>query len=244
MIADNKLRIPILPALAILFIFSTGIVNKGISQTSNTKLPVTNKWKTYRQQVAADSSKQMIELKSAIPGIVYDLRYATKNNFVKKEMYASNTRTTYVRLPVARALQKVQKDLEEKNLGLMVFDAYRPYSVTVQFWELIRDDRYVANPAKGSGHNRGIAIDLTLIDLKTGKPLNMGTDFDNFTDTARPDFKDLPKTIIENRTILRSTMEKNGFKVLDTEWWHFYIPESSKYEILDISFKTFSKKQN
>src|SRR5437867_1601617 len=84
------------------------------------------------------------------------------------------------------------QELNEKGLGLKIFDAYRPYSVTVKFWELIKDERYVANPSKGSGHNRGIAVDLTIIHLKTNEELNMGTGFDNFTDTAHQAFVNLP----------------------------------------------------
>ena len=99
----------------------------------------------------------------------------------------------------------------------------------------------MANPSKGSGHNRGIAVDLTIIDNKTTKELDMGTGFDNFTDTAHADFDKLSPQILQNRRLLRSLMEKNGFKILDTEWWHFYLPESSKFEILDFEFRKFRK---
>ena len=127
-------------------------------------------------------------------------------------------------------------------MGLKIFDAYRPYSVTVKFWELVKDERYVAHPGKGSGHNRGIAVDLTIIDLASGQELDMGTGFDNFSDTAHSDYTQLPEKVLQNRQLLRSLMEKNGFKVLETEWWHFYLPGSNHYEILDIPFNKLKKK--
>jgi D-alanyl-D-alanine dipeptidase len=125
---------------------------------------------------------------------------------------------------------------------LKIFDAYRPYSVTVKFWELVKDERYVANPSKGSGHNRGIAVDLTVINLKTGKELNMGTGFDNFSDTAHHAFTKLPEEVLQNRLLLRSTMEKYGFKAFDTEWWHYYLANGERFGILDIGFKKMMKK--
>ena len=179
----------------------------------------------------------MIELKSIVPGIVYDFRYATTNNFMKRLMYPAGTNITFLRLPAARALQNVQQELKQSGLGLKIFDAYRPYAVTVKFWELVKDERYVANPSKGSGHNRGIAVDLTIINLKTGKELNMGTGFDNFTDSAHHTFASLPEEVLQNRILLKSSMEKYGFKAFNTEWWHYFLADGSKFEILDIDFK-------
>lgn len=203
--------------------------------------PVTSTWRDYKQQVLHDSTKKMVELKSIIPAIVYDLRYASTNNFMNRLMYPAKTTSTFLRLPAARALQKVQQELNQKGLGLKIFDAYRPYSVTVKFWELVKDERYVANPSKGSGHNRGIAVDLTIINLSTGKELDMGTGFDNFSNTAHSTYTQLPEEVLQNRLLLRSAMEKNGFTVLSTEWWHFYLPEATTYEILDIDFKKLKR---
>jgi len=175
----------------------------------------------------------MIELKNTIPQLVLDLRYATTNNFMHRRMYPAKTNDTYLRLPAAKALLQVQQELNTKDYGLKIFDAYRPYSITVEFWELVHDERYVADPKKGSGHNRGIAVDLTIIDLKTGKELNMGTGFDNFTDSAYHNFTALPKEILANRRLLKETMEKHGFVKFDTEWWHYSWPHPEKFEVLD-----------
>ncbi len=225
-----------------LLIFSTLLSLYAIAQSSGyTRPPLTDKWDDYRKQVEMDSTKKMVEVKSMIPGIVYDLRYATVNNFMRRLMYPAGTSTTFLRLPAVKALHKVQQELNEKGLGLKIYDAYRPYGVTVKFWELVKDERYVANPSKGSGHNRGIAVDLTIINLQTGKELNMGTGFDNFTDTAHHSITQLPEEILQNRELLKSTMGKYGFNAYTEEWWHYSIPNSSKFEVLDIDFKKLKK---
>ena len=136
---------------------------------------------------------------------------------------------------------EVQKKLNEKGYGLKIWDAYRPYSVTVKMWEHVLDENYAANPKFGSGHNRGVAVDLTIIDLETNKELNMGTRFDNFSDTAHITFRALPDSVKQNRLLLQKVMKENGFKVLETEWWHFYLPDAKKYDLLDLSFKQLEK---
>lgn len=227
---------------ALLFILSTGLLIKITAQDSSyTRPPVTNDWDAYKKQAKKDSLKKMVELKSMIPGIIYDLRYASTNNFMHRLMYPLGTHETFLRLPAATALKKVQAELSVMGFSLKIFDAYRPYSVTVKFWELVHDERYVANPSRGSGHNRGIAVDLTIINTKTSKELDMGTGYDNFTDTAHHSFTNLSEEILQNRELLKSTMVKYGFKPLDSEWWHYSFPGSDKYEILDIDFKKLKK---
>ncbi|MBL0130191.1 MAG: M15 family metallopeptidase [Chitinophagaceae bacterium] len=226
----------------VLLIFSTLLgLHTAAQNDGYTRPPVTDKWAEYQNQVKKDADKKMVELKSLIPGICYDLRYASLNNFMKRQMYPLNTQQTYLRAPAAKALRNVQEDLNEKGYGLKIFDAYRPFAVTVKFWELVKDERYVANPSKGSGHNRGIAVDLTIINTKTGKELNMGTGFDNFTDTAHHTFTGLPEEILQNRELVKGTMEKNGFRAYESEWWHYSIPDPAKFEILDIDFKKLKK---
>jgi zinc D-Ala-D-Ala dipeptidase len=231
----------ILKTLILIFSTFTSIVIFA-QDTSYTRPPLIDSWKTYLELCRLDSTKKMVELKSLMPAIVYDLRYAGSDNFMHRRMYPPGTRTTFLRAPVANGLLNVQRELNQKGIGLKIFDAYRPYSVTVDFWELVKDERYVAHPGKGSGHNRGIAVDLTLINLLTGEEMDMGTGFDNFTDTAHSSYIKLPADVLENRALLRNTMEKHGFKVLETEWWHFYWSEGSHFEILDLSFKELKKK--
>jgi zinc D-Ala-D-Ala dipeptidase len=202
-------------------------------------MPVIRDYDIYVRTIKTDSNKQMVELKSLIPNIVYDLRYSSNKNFMRRNMYPLKTRTTYLRLPAAKALALVQHELNEKGMGLKIFDAYRPYSVTEKFWELVMDEKYVADPKKGSGHNRGLAVDLTIVYSATGKELQMPTYFDNFSDTAHQNFMNLPFEALQNRKLLRDTMEKYGFKMFDTEWWHFSWPDDRKYEVMDIPFSDF-----
>ena len=174
--------------------------------------------KTLKKTIRKNPAKQLADLQAVIPLLLVDLRYAGVNNFMHEKLYPP-VFTTYLRKPAADALAKIQSQLKEMGLGLKIFDAYRPYSVTEKMWEPVKDDRYAADPKKGSGHNRGVAVDLTLINLKTKEELNMGTGFDNFSDTAHHAFTNLPAAILQNRLLLKNIMEQNGFKALDTEWW-------------------------
>src|ERR1022692_4290770 len=176
--------------------------------SSNKVLKVIHTISEYKESVKNDANQKMVSLQKMIPAIVLDLRYGTTNNFMKRVMYEESPHYTFMRLPAAKALAQVQKELNKKGYGLKIFDAYRPYAVTKKFWELVHDERYVANPAQGSGHNRGIAVDLTIINLKTKKELKMPTGFDNFTDSAHHDFMNLPDEVLKNRNLLKETMEK------------------------------------
>lgn len=202
-------------------------------------LTVITKSAEYKLTVAKDSNKAMLDVMN-IPDIAVDLAYIKKNNFMKVVLYPC-TNTTYLRKPVLVALAEVQNELRSKGLGIKIWDAYRPYSITEKMWEPVKDTRYVADPAIGSGHNRGISVDLTIIKLHTKEELNMGTGFDNFSDTAHFDFKALPEYVLANRALLRSVMERHGFVVLESEWWHYFIKDAKNYELLDLSFKQLYK---
>ncbi len=193
--------------------------------------------------VQYNPGKAMVNLKKIIPTLIFDLRYACTNNFMKQKLYPP-IKTTYLRSTAAEKLAAVQMELDKSGYGLKIFDAYRPYSITERLWEPVQDDRYAADPKKGSGHNRGIAVDLTIINLKDKSELDMGTGFDNFSDTAHHAFKNLPEQILRNRTLLKTVMEKHGFVALDTEWWHYYLPNSKEFELMDIPFKKLASLKN
>lgn len=212
-----------------------------VTISAQNPLNIINTKDKYQQQVQKDSLQTMVLLDQLIPSLQYDLRYASHNNFMHRQMYPKDVTYTFLRLPAAHALDSVQTGLAKQGLGIKVFDAYRPYAVTVNFWELVKDERYVANPKNGSGHNRGLAIDLTIINLTTGESLNMGTDFDNFSDTAHHTFTQLPDEVLNNRKLLKTTMEQYGFKALSTEWWHYAFPNTRNYDVLDISFNELKK---
>ena len=230
----NRFNIKLLATI----IFSTTLLPI-LSAQKKSELQVIKDFALYKQSLKTDSLKKMVELKTIVPNIQYDLRYSTTNNFMHQQLYKNGSRT-YLRLVVAMALARVQQELNAKDLSLKIWDAYRPYSVTERMWEMIKDERYVADPKKGSGHNRGIAVDLTIIDRSTGKELDMGTGFDNFTDTAHQDFKQLSSEILANRALLKTVMERNGFVAMETEWWHFFW-NNSDFELLDIDPKKFKK---
>src|ERR1700686_4302480 len=176
-------------------------------------LPYINSISLYKESLINHPEKQMISLAN-ITGIVMDLRYASNNNFMHKKLYKGKMSTTFLRKPAYEALDSISRFLAKRGLVLVIYDAYRPYSVTEKLWVNVKDDRYAANPSNGSGHNRGIAVDLTLAELKTHKLLPMPTGFDNFSDSAHQDFKGLDVRIMENRDLLKQAMEKYGFTQL------------------------------
>lgn len=205
-------------------------------QAAKHRIIITQEELNNTVQYAPD--KQLTNL-SGIPGIRVDLRYAGNNNFTHTTLY-SNARP-YMRKPAAEALKRVQADMNRQGLGLMVFDAYRPLVTTKKIWDIVHDSRYAANPANGSAHNRALAIDLTIVDIKTGRPLDMGTGFDNFSDTAGHAFRQLPAAVLKNRQQLKQIMEYYGFVALSTEWWHYSWPNNKDYELLDIDFKELDR---
>lgn len=211
------------------------------SQLPAQKIPV-NKYglavlgtqQQYAQLVKADSNQQLVNLEKYIPGIKKDVRYATTNNFTKQQLYTNTA--IYLRLPAAKALKAVQESLRKKGYGLLIYDAYRPYHVTEAMFKIVPNDLYAADPRKGSGHNRGVAIDLSMVNLKTNKPVAMPTDFDDFTMKAHENYSPPDPTVAANRKLLRDTMLQHGFKGSSTEWWHFYLPDYKKYPLMDIAF--------
>lgn len=188
----------------------------------------------YLEDVKTDPNKKLVEIKKVIPEIVLDIRYATTNNFMHRKMYQQAK--AFARLPVVMALRDVEAELKAQGLGLKIYDAYRPYSVTVKFYKETPDTNFVADPKKGSKHNRGCAVDLGLIDLKTGKDVDLPTGFDSFSRKAAANYQNLPKKEIENRELLKSIMQAHGFKVISTEWWHYDFNGWSNYPLLDIPF--------
>lgn len=189
----------------------------------------------YLKSCKENSNHQLLELKKHIPGLVLDIKYATIDNFMKRRMYPQAR--AFARKPVVLQLQKVQAELKKKGYGLKVFDAYRPYRITVAFYREASNKAFVANPNKGSRHNRGCAVDLTLIDLKTGKELKMPTAYDSFAEQASVTYNNLPHQIIKNREFLIQTMRKFGFRVLKNEWWHYDFNGWQAFNLMDIPFQ-------
>jgi len=183
----------------------------------------------------AQSDTLIVPLHSIDSTIVTDVKYATKNNFTGEILYPTDK--IYIRKIVGVALSKIQTDLlVNHNYKLKIFDGYRPLSVQKKMWVILPDDNYVANPATGSRHNRGAAVDVTIID-SLGNELEMGTEYDNFTEKAHFAFSDLPENIKANRILLRNIMMKYGFNPIKTEWWHFDFSGWENFSILDVKIE-------
>ncbi|CAN5578591.1 N/A [soil metagenome] len=178
----------------------------------------------------------MVELTKLDNTIKLDIRYARVDNFVGKAVYPEAR--AFMQRPAAEALLRVHQKLKKQGFGLVIFDGYRPWSVTKLFWEVTPEDKrkFVANPKIGSKHNRGCAVDLSLFNLRTGKFIEMPTDFDDFTEKASPNYKGGTKQQRKNRDLLRTTMEADGFTVNVNEWWHFDYKDWQDYDIYDIAF--------
>ena len=170
-----------------------------------------------------------VRLKDLSPDFVYELKYATPDNFLKQAVYDCGE--CYLRKSTAEALVKANKAFKQLGYRIKLFDCYRPLSVQKKMWKILPGTHYVANPAKGSKHNRGAAVDLTLVDAQ-GKELNMGTPFDFFGKEAHHTYTQHSKEVLENRKLLKDTLDKYNFKSIYSEWWHYeYRPEmQSKVE--------------
>ena len=201
-------------------------------------LEVVNDLRTYERLLRIDPDKKLVDVERAAPGAVIDVRYATANNFMHTPLYP--IARVFLRRPAALALRDVQSDLAREGLGLKIFDGYRPYSITERMWEPIHNPDFVADPAQGSRHNRGAAVDLTIIDLKSGHEIVMPTPYDDFTPRARQDNNDLPPEVIVNRATLRDAMSRHGFDPLPSEWWHFDFRGWKKFELMDIPLQNLA----
>ena len=163
--------------------------------------------------------------------LVLDIRYATPRNFTGRALYP--VARCLLRPDVAARLARVQERLRAEGLGLAVFDCYRPLSIQRALWDLVPDERYVANPAKGSRHNRAAAVDLTLVDA-AGAQLPMPSEYDEFTPRSHRDYTGGEEAARANRERLERAMADEGFVGLPTEWWHFDAPGWERYPVLDV----------
>ena len=179
---------------------------------------------------------ELVELIKLDPTIRLDIRYATKNNFLGKAVYKQPR--AFLQRPAAAALVRVNQSLRKQGYGLVVFDGYRPWLVTKVFWDATPEDRkiFVADPSKGSRHNRGCAVDLSLFDLKTGELVKMPGEYDEMTERSHINYECATPEAKRFREILRAAMETEGFAVYEPEWWHYDYKDWKEYPILNIKF--------
>jgi zinc D-Ala-D-Ala dipeptidase len=183
----------------------------------------------------------LVEIIKLDPTIHLDIHYATKNNFLGRAVYKEAR--AFLQRPAAEALVRVNTTLHSQGYGLTVFDGYRPWSVTKVFWDATPADKkeFVADPAKGSRHNRGCAVDLTMYDLKTGQEVGMPGNYDEMTERSYINYQCAKPEARRLRDLLRAAMEAEGFNVYEPEWWHYDYKDWREYPILNISFKEIGR---
>jgi D-alanyl-D-alanine dipeptidase len=176
-----------------------------------------------KQEEANDTT--FVNLKDYSNDFVYNMKYATADNFLKSKVY--DCEACYLRYKTVKALLNANEKFLKKGFRIMLFDCYRPLAIQKKMWEIVSNPNYVADPKKGSIHNRGGAVDITLVDLQ-GKELDMGTPFDFFGIEASHNFEQLSDEVKANRKLLRKIMTQNNFKIFESEWWHYNLKNAQK----------------
>src|SRR6202167_2651614 len=173
----------------------------------------------------------LVDVAALDPRIKLDIRYATSDNFLSTPVYSSAR--AFLQRPAAEAMLRAQRELMKQGYGMLIFDAYRPWYVTKIFWDATPPDKhqFVADPAKGSRHNRGCAVDLSLYDLSTGREISMPGVYDEMSERSYPNYAGGTPDQRAHRQVLRAAMEAQGFTVFETEWWHFDYRDWPRYAI-------------
>lgn len=183
----------------------------------------------------------LVELRKLDSTIRLEIRYATTNNFLGAKFYTQAR--AFMQRPAAEALVRAHRKLKQQGYGLLIHDAYRPWYVTKVFWDSFPEDKklFVADPSRGSRHNRGCAVDLTLYHLKTGKPVEMVATYDETTDRAHSDYPGGTSLQRWHRDLLRKAMEAEGFTIYAAEWWHFDYKDWQKYRIGNLRYEAIGR---
>ncbi len=213
------------------------------------RIPPVKNFAGLRKQALADHppveasefrKADLVELSTLDPAIKLDIRYATTNNFLGTPVYSQPR--AFLQRPAAEALLRVQKNLKELGYGLLIHDAYRPWYVTKIFWDATPEDKkiFVADPSQGSRHNRGCAVDLSLYELTSGKPVEMAGVYDEMSERSYAAYPGGTSLQRWHRELLRHVMEEQGFLVYPFEWWHFDYGDWKKYPILNLTFEQLS----
>ncbi|WP_306350223.1 M15 family metallopeptidase [Flavobacterium sp. '19STA2R22 D10 B1'] len=214
--------------IIISFVFLTAYTSKGQSHTKQNKnSPVKTVPKKFLD-INNVNDTTFVNLKNYNDDFIYDMKYATTDNFLKTAVY--DCAECYLRAKTVKALIKANKDFLDKGYLIKIWDCYRPLDVQKRMWEIVPHTNYVASPTKGSIHNRGGAVDITLVN-SDGYEVDMGTPFDYFDIKAHHDYKGLAKDILLRRKLLKEIMQQNGFTLISTEWWHYDLIGSKNNKI-------------
>lgn len=206
--------------------------------TSNDSLQkesiVENVSKDKSDENSAVNDTTFVNLKDYSQDFVYDMKYATEDNFLKAKVY--DCAECYLRLKTVKALVEANNNFMKQGYKIKLFDCYRPLEIQKRMWKIVSNPKYVADPSKGSIHNRGGAVDITLVDSE-GRELDMGTTFDHFGIEASHNYLKLDSQIIQNRKVLKETMQKHNFKIFESEWWHYNLNNASVDKLSNFKWK-------
>jgi len=234
---SNKLSMryfPIMLLLSTLFLSCKSTQNTTYKTPESTKAISRQSVKNSKQPAPIVNDTTFVNLRAYSADFVFDMKYATKDNFLKSKVY--NCAECYLRYKTAKALIKANDSFMKLGYQIKIYDCYRPLDIQKKMWKIVSNPMYVADPAKGSIHNRGGAVDISLVDSK-GKELDMGTAFDHFGIEASHDYKQLPAKAIENRELLKKIMTDNDFISFDSEWWHYHFKDAAKDPLSNFKWK-------
>jgi D-alanyl-D-alanine dipeptidase len=217
----------------LMFSCKTRYYDKSIVVASSTLNSIENKHSILDKSTYVNDTS-FVNLKDYSTDFVYDMKYATDDNFLKSKVY--DCAECYLRLKTVKALVKANSKFLKLGYKIKLFDCYRPLDVQKKMWAIVSNPNYVANPSKGSIHNRGGAVDITLVD-NNGKELNMGTPFDFFGPEASHDYKNFPEEILQNRALFKKIMISSKFQSFDSEWWHYNLKNAKSDPISNFKWK-------
>ena len=192
----------------------------------------TTQLQAQNQNAIADTT--FVNLKDYSTDFVYNMKYATTDNFLKAQVY--DCAECFLRLKTVKSLVKANEKFMQKGYRIQIFDCYRPLDIQKRMWQIVSNPEYVADPSKGSIHNRGGAVDITLVD-SNGKALDMGTPFDFFGAEAGHNYQNLSNEVKQNRVFLKQIMQENGFVSFDSEWWHYNLQNALKDKVSNTKWK-------
>lgn len=210
------------------------VVNQYISDDEIEKIDERHLKPNSISLVEDNNDTIFVNLQTYSNNFVLDMKYATSDNFLNEKVY--DCAKCYLRLKTVKSLINANNDFLEKGYKIKIFDCYRPLDIQKRMWKIISNPEYVADPSKGSIHNRGGAVDITLVDSK-GNELDMGTSFDFFGIEASHDYQNLSEEVKSNRKLLKEVMLKNNFKSFDSEWWHYNLKDSSLDNLSNFKWK-------
>ncbi len=186
------------------------------------------------QNIDIVNDTTFVNLKEYSSDFIYNMKYATADNFLKTKVY--DCEACYLRYKTVKALIKANEKFIKKGYKIMLFDCYRPLDIQKKMWQIVSNPNYVADPKKGSIHNRGGAVDIALVD-STGVAIDMGTSFDFFGIEASHDYENLSEEVKENRRMLRKIMTRSGFRIFESEWWHYNLKNARRESLSNFKWK-------